>query len=40
MKTTKKTNEKKTIAYRKTCDPKGTGLSHYILVDDKGTKKK
>ncbi len=23
----------KTIAYRKTCDVEGTGLSHYILMD-------
>ncbi len=23
------------IAYRKTCQAKGTGLSHYILMDQK-----
>ena len=26
---------KKVIAYRKTCKVKGTGLSHYILMDRK-----
>ncbi len=26
---------KKVIAYRKTCKAKGTGLSHYILMDRK-----
>ncbi|MBI4828712.1 MAG: modified peptide precursor CbpA [Nitrospinae bacterium] len=26
---------KEVIAYRKTCDAKGTGLSHYILMDKK-----
>ena len=24
------------IAYRKACTAKGTGLSHYILIDKKG----
>ena len=24
------------IAYRKSCDARGTGLSHYILIDKKG----
>ncbi len=33
----KKTTEKKEIiAYRKSCPAKGTGLSHYILMDRKG----
>jgi len=33
----KKTTEKKEIiAYRKSCLAKGTGLSHYILMDRKG----
>jgi len=33
----KKTTEKKEIiAYRKSCRAKGTGLSHYILMDRKG----
>ncbi len=27
---------KKVIAYRKKCQAKGTGLSHYILMDKKG----
>ncbi len=30
-----KKNEKKVIAYRKSCKAKGTGLSHYILMDRK-----
>jgi modified peptide precursor CbpA len=31
-----KTQEKKpVIAYRKKCQAKGTGLSHYILMDKK-----
>ncbi len=30
-----KTQTKKVIAYRKTCKAKGTGLSHYILMDRK-----
>ena len=32
----KKTTKKKdVIAYRKSCKAKGTGLSHYILMDKK-----
>ena len=27
------------IAIRKTCDAEGTGLSHYVLMDDKQTKR-
>lgn len=27
-----------TIARRKTCDPRGTGLSHYVLMDKKAAK--
>ncbi|MCK5577518.1 MAG: modified peptide precursor CbpA [Dehalococcoidales bacterium] len=27
---------KDVIAYRKKCDASGTGLSHYILMDEKG----
>ena len=27
--------KKKVIAYRKSCPAKGTGLSHYILMDKK-----
>jgi modified peptide precursor CbpA len=27
--------KKKVIAYRKSCQAKGTGLSHYILMDKK-----
>ncbi len=34
-KTTVKEKEKDVIAYRKSCKPKGTGLSHYILMDKK-----
>jgi modified peptide precursor CbpA len=30
-----KTSQKAVIAYRKTCPAKGTGLSHYILMDRK-----
>ena len=30
-----KTSKKDVIAYRKTCKAKGTGLSHYILMDKK-----
>ena len=30
-----KKKTKKVIAYRKTCKAKGTGLSHYILMDRK-----
>jgi modified peptide precursor CbpA len=33
----KKVEEKKIVGYRKSCKAKGTGLSHYILVDN--TKK-
>ena len=36
----KKTKEKDVIAYRKSCQAKGTGLSHYILVDKKDKKAK
>ena len=31
----KKPAKKSVIAYRKTCQAKGTGLSHYILMDKK-----
>jgi modified peptide precursor CbpA len=31
--------KKKVIANRKSCDAKGTGLSHYILVNKKTNKK-
>ena len=31
----KKPAKKTVIAYRKTCKAKGTGLSHYILMDKK-----
>ncbi len=27
-----------TIAKRKTCNPKGIGLSHYVLMDKKAAK--
>jgi modified peptide precursor CbpA len=30
-----KQTKKAVIAYRKTCQAKGTGLSHYILMDKK-----
>ena len=30
-----KQTEKEIIAYRKGCDARGTGLSHYILMDRK-----
>jgi modified peptide precursor CbpA len=30
-----KQTKKDVIAYRKTCPAKGTGLSHYILMDKK-----
>jgi modified peptide precursor CbpA len=30
-----KQSKKAVIAYRKTCPAKGTGLSHYILMDKK-----
>jgi len=32
----KKRAKKDVIAYRKSCKAKGTGLSHYILMDGKG----
>jgi modified peptide precursor CbpA len=35
MKNTCKTAKKTVIACRKTCKAKGTGLSHYILMDKK-----
>lgn len=36
IKATKKDKTKRNvIAYRKSCDAKGTGLSHYILMDRK-----
>ena len=31
----KKPATKKVIAHRKSCQAKGTGLSHYILMDKK-----
>jgi modified peptide precursor CbpA len=31
----KQSKKKDVIAYRKTCQAKGTGLSHYILMDRK-----
>lgn len=31
----KEQSKKTVIAYRKTCQAKGTGLSHYILMDKK-----
>jgi len=31
----KQPKKKDVIAYRKTCQAKGTGLSHYILMDRK-----
>jgi len=31
--------DKKIISHRKNCDPKGTGLSHYIIVDEKKVRK-
>ncbi len=30
-----KDNNDEVIAFRKACDAKGTGLSHYILLDKK-----
>jgi modified peptide precursor CbpA len=36
MKKTAKKPSKKVIAQRKSCKAKGTGLSHYILMDKKG----
>ena len=35
MKPQVKKPKKDVIAYRKTCKAKGTGLSHYILMDKK-----
>jgi modified peptide precursor CbpA len=35
MKPTPKKQKKDVIAHRKSCAAKGTGLSHYILVDRK-----
>lgn len=34
-------NSTKVVSYRRTCKTgnKGTGLSHYILVDDRKSKK-
>ncbi len=38
-KNTKKEKAKKdVIAYRKACDARGTGLSHYILMDKKAKR--
>jgi len=31
--------KKDVIAHRKSCDARGTGLSHYILMDDGRAKK-
>ena len=31
----KKNTKKDVVAYRKSCKAKGTGLSHYILMDRK-----
>lgn len=31
-----KATQKDVIAYRKKCKASGTGLSHYILIDNKG----
>ena len=36
----KNATKKDVIAYRKTCPAKGTGLSHYILMDRKAKKAK
>jgi modified peptide precursor CbpA len=36
----KKETKKSVVAYRKTCQAKGTGLSHYILMDRKAKKAK
>lgn len=30
--------EKKIVGYRKSCEIQGTGLSHYILVDNSKNK--
>lgn len=37
-KTAKENSEKKIIGYRKSCKAKGTGLSHYILLDKSKSK--
>jgi len=34
-KTKKEKKDKAVVAYRKSCKAKGTGLSHYILMDKK-----
>ena len=34
----KKSTTKDVVAYRKSCKAKGTGLSHYILMDKKAKK--
>lgn len=34
----KKDSEKKIMGYRKSCKVKGTGLSHYILIDKSKNK--
>jgi len=36
MKKTQKSTRKDVIAYRKSCKARGTGLSHYVLMDRKG----
>jgi modified peptide precursor CbpA len=33
--TTKDLTKNGFISYRKSCNPQGTGLSHYIVIDDK-----
>lgn len=38
MKKKTATSSKDVIASRKSCDPKGTGLSHYILAASKKAK--
>ena len=36
MKTTKQSDAKRPIiATRKSCNPNGTGLSHYVMMDSK-----
>jgi modified peptide precursor CbpA len=37
-KAVKKEKEKDVVACRKSCKAKGTGLSHYILMDRKAKK--
>jgi modified peptide precursor CbpA len=34
----KKVSKKSVVAFRKTCKATGTGLSHYILMDRKGSR--